>query len=649
MRCKEFHELIIDYLDDRVTLDERKRIESHLSTCPQCSEELASAIGTHDRITKAAQALSDKITPSPDIWLSIKSQLPVEGRTADTSWEMAKSEFQRRKEIAMKALFSKQPVWKLAAINGFVIIALVLGLTLGLPSSTIQTAYAQVEQIARDSQQVQDALGGEVVSVEAIRLQDNIGTAVCSGATGGMAAVTIDIGNKSVTDVSPLDLTQDEEQRAIDIAMNDSRVADLVDQGAVIGDIYPGYTLGYGPQGATVEILPRIMITASFDLTLGDQEWDVTVNLDEEKVQGFSEAPKVSAMMEISPEIKQRVIDIAGADPGVQELLGQGAVIDNSSVGTIFTAEEDRTLTSVHVKLELDDRTWSVVVDVLNWRVSRIREDPKDPFAGMSEEEQIEFIFKYPFGPLEVQEILDAVESDQSVRAIMLTGAEVISVRPVLDWECDTSNVSGMQQQVCHQKDGDLERVDVMLGMGVIWWDVIFDLDSQKVVEIREYSYDSSSMECHDNNNSNAVTITDEGQPVDWETDSVRLTADEFYIVADGVQYLADVQDVEVESYGYTDYCTLELRWYEHGNEMRLHVYFVSDGTYWWSNEIRTYNGQSPDSDCLDWIYYTGQFFKTKLGSPFVGDIDLTSDADNNFDGTIHFEGLELQPFLDAD
>jgi hypothetical protein len=489
--CKELRESLAAYLDDKVTPDERERIELHLFDCRQCSEEFASAIGTYDRIKDAARTLSDRITPSENIWLSIKSQLAVEQRATGTSWELARAKFRLGKEIAMKALFSKQPVWKLAAINGFVIIALVVGLTLGLPSSTGQTAYAQVEQIARDSQEVKDTLGGEVTSVEAIRLQDNIGTVVCSNATGGMAAVTIDIGNQSVTDVSPLDLTQDEMQRAIDIAMDDSRVADLVDQGAVIGDIYPGYTLGYDAQGATVEILPNVMITAGFSLTLGDQEWQVVVNLDEGEVQTFAEMPKVSAMMEISPEIKQRVIDIAEAAPEVQELLDQGATIVYSSVGSIFTIEEDGTLTSVWVEVELGDRSWRVVVDLIKDQVSAITETPEDPFAGMSEEELLELMYKYPFGPLESKNILDTVESDQSVRTLMLAGAEVIGMRPVLEWECDTADASGMQEQVCHQKDGDLEQIDVMLGMGAIWWDVIFDLDSQQVVEITEYSYDN--------------------------------------------------------------------------------------------------------------------------------------------------------------
>ena len=638
--CKELRESLAAYLDDKLTLEDRELIESHLSGCQQCSKELDAAVGIHDRMIKASDALSDQITPLENIWLGIKSRLAVEESAADTAWGLARAKFLLGKEIVMKALFSKQPVWKLAAINGFVIIALVIGLTLGLPSSGGQTAYAQVEQIARDSQEVQDALGGPVATVEAIRLQGDIGTAVCSGATGGMAAVTVDIGSQSVTDVSPLDLTQDELQRAVNVAMNDSRVADLVDEGAVIGDIRPGYTLGYGAhQGATVEILPNIMITAGFSLTMDDQEWQVVVNLDEGKVQTFAEVPKISDMLMPSEEDTQRGLDIANADPEVQELLAQGAVVDDSSIGSSWTVEEDGTISGLGITLEKGDSRWIVFIDLVKGEVTGVQ----GPHEEISAEEEEEFFsYKYAFGPLQVRDILDAIESDQSVRALILAGAEVIGMRPVLEWECDTANVSGVQQQVCHQKDGDVEQIDVMLGMGAIWWDVIFDMDSQEVVEIREYSYNAGG-----SNTGSGSTSTAAGQSVDWATTVVSLAADDFYIEADGVKYVANVQSVEVYSDpGDSEFCTLELTWNEHGNEMRLLMYFVSDGTYWWSDEIRTYDSQSPYSD---WIYYTGEFFKTKLGSSFVGDRDLTSDAGNAFQGEIHFKGLELQAFLNAD
>lgn len=133
------------------------------------------------------------------------------------------------------------------------------------------------------------------------------------------------------------------------------------------------------------------------------------------------------------------------------------------------------------------------------------------------------------------------------------------------------------------------------------------------------------------------------GSAVRWATEYARLTADDFYIMADGVKYLANVGAIVVKSDpGSPTYCTLELIWHEYGNEMRLFIYFKADETHWWACEIRTYDGQSPYSD---WIYYTGEFFKSDLGSPFVGDINLTSDPVNDFRGSIHFQELEIQAF----
>jgi hypothetical protein len=137
------------------------------------------------------------------------------------------------------------------------------------------------------------------------------------------------------------------------------------------------------------------------------------------------------------------------------------------------------------------------------------------------------------------------------------------------------------------------------------------------------------------------------GNAISWETNVVHLTSEDFYIEADGMQYLGDVGDVHVHSdRGWSTYCTLELEWLEHGKEMRLFIYFTADTTHWWADEIRTYDGQFPDGD---WIFYTGIFFKSELGSAFIGDVDPASDPGNDFEGRIHFGGLELQPFFSHD
>ena len=132
----------------------------------------------------------------------------------------------------------------------------------------------------------------------------------------------------------------------------------------------------------------------------------------------------------------------------------------------------------------------------------------------------------------------------------------------------------------------------------------------------------------------------DSKNSISWETGQVSLKADDFYIIADGEYFYANVEDVDLHSDpGSDDYFTLEVEWQENGVEMRLYIYFYANQSNWWSEEIRTYDGQEDG----DWIYYTGVFFETSVGSAFTGNVDLYSDEDNDYTGQIHFEGLKLE------
>jgi hypothetical protein len=135
-------------------------------------------------------------------------------------------------------------------------------------------------------------------------------------------------------------------------------------------------------------------------------------------------------------------------------------------------------------------------------------------------------------------------------------------------------------------------------------------------------------------------TSTTSANPVAWSTSTVSLTASDFWIVADGQTYLANPNAVDVHSDpGDSMYTTLELVWTEHGREMRFFTYFYSDGTSsWWSNEMRTYNGQASS----DWLFYTGMFFQSPYGSAFKGDVDLTNDASDAIRGELHLHGVVL-------
>jgi hypothetical protein len=133
-----------------------------------------------------------------------------------------------------------------------------------------------------------------------------------------------------------------------------------------------------------------------------------------------------------------------------------------------------------------------------------------------------------------------------------------------------------------------------------------------------------------------------------WEHGGVRLEAEDFYIEIEGtgVRYRANVPGVVVGGNpGNPTFKTLELEWREHGTAMRLYIYFEADASEWQSYEIRTYDG-APDSDGTRWVYYYGPFFQSAIGSSFVGDVDLTSDAsDNGVVGRLHFANLRLTAF----
>lgn len=131
--------------------------------------------------------------------------------------------------------------------------------------------------------------------------------------------------------------------------------------------------------------------------------------------------------------------------------------------------------------------------------------------------------------------------------------------------------------------------------------------------------------------------------PVKWETETVQLEADDFFLTIGGRVFRA-IPDkhtlVSVHSDpGNLGYTTLEVSWQEQGVEMRLYLYFHSDGERWWVNEIRTYNGNIPG----DWLYYRAGYLSSNLGSAlFNAAVSITSEDGL---GTIHFRNLYLKPF----
>lgn len=138
-----------------------------------------------------------------------------------------------------------------------------------------------------------------------------------------------------------------------------------------------------------------------------------------------------------------------------------------------------------------------------------------------------------------------------------------------------------------------------------------------------------------------------QGNSIKWKTNTVSLEADNFYIVADGKQYLANTGNVDIHSDpGSPNYTTLESTWQENDVEMRLFMYFAAENGKWKVSEVRTYNGKQPGN----WIFYDG-FAGEQLGTTLVKTtFDLTGkpsdDPNYNTPGSIHFENLRLEAFI---
>ena len=132
---------------------------------------------------------------------------------------------------------------------------------------------------------------------------------------------------------------------------------------------------------------------------------------------------------------------------------------------------------------------------------------------------------------------------------------------------------------------------------------------------------------------------------INWSTENVTFAASAFTIDANDQTFTTKGTGVDFDSDpGDDSYQTLEITWTENGVEMRWYVYFTSDGVDWWANEFRTYDGTS-DSE---WITFTGEFFRTPLGTPFVGDVDLNA-TERGITSRLRIENMVLQPFTTND
>jgi hypothetical protein len=76
MNCRDVRVLIPAYLDEEVTLSEKKLIQAHLAECPDCQQELEVIGALRNRIRQNLKARAATVTPSPQAWTHLQASLP---------------------------------------------------------------------------------------------------------------------------------------------------------------------------------------------------------------------------------------------------------------------------------------------------------------------------------------------------------------------------------------------------------------------------------------------------------------------------------------------------------------------------------------------------------------------------------------------
>jgi len=92
--------------------------------------------------------------------------------------------------------------WKIVVVS-VLAVGLITGLTLGIVLSTSPSAQALAAELASNSPEVQDALGGEGVEVLKVVVKDDVALVTCTNETGGVVVfVKVGLENKEVIEVT---------------------------------------------------------------------------------------------------------------------------------------------------------------------------------------------------------------------------------------------------------------------------------------------------------------------------------------------------------------------------------------------------------------------------------------------------------------
>ncbi len=197
MKCNDVERLMAAYLDNEVTPDEREEIQDHLSSCQHCREGLEELTVTQAYLRETFQTATKTVIASSDTWEKIDQRLG-----ADEQPLFFISRWIKGLDCLLTGKLIPHPaVWKVATA-ATVIVALIIGLVLVIPSDDGSSNIALVSDITENDPQVREALGGGQIAVLDVKIIDGTGCALAGGETGYLVEACIDLETKTVTSLA---------------------------------------------------------------------------------------------------------------------------------------------------------------------------------------------------------------------------------------------------------------------------------------------------------------------------------------------------------------------------------------------------------------------------------------------------------------
>lgn len=136
-----------------------------------------------------------------------------------------------------------------------------------------------------------------------------------------------------------------------------------------------------------------------------------------------------------------------------------------------------------------------------------------------------------------------------------------------------------------------------------------------------------------------SIAFASNGNSVNWKTNTVSLSADDFYITVDGTSYVPNATTIINSDPGDPEYTTFETTWFQNGVEMRMNLYFMANSQNYWISEARIYDGKNP----VNWIVLDNiKLFQSPLEKTVSKDFFSVSFSNS---ATINFKNLKLEVF----